>query len=287
MSPERNDPCPCGSGKKYKKCCSPAQTAQPDYIGINRAIAYKGAVGRARRGFCEAYTGLKKSWLADIESRIKTELAAQGSAASCGRGCTHCCKLFVVASLQECETIVYHLYQHEEVLKHFLGSFDAWKERICRIERLFRTIIGLHQKITAGQATVEDRKRFGEACVAYAQADIMCPFVRNGACSVYEVRPYVCAGVVATTPGDWCADGHPRHSDAVYYKVSVKSVNDMPYFALPSSGDIIASMPSLVYDILRGGYTTLSAVPGLASLKTEVFGDAEVQAVISNLKEAG
>ena len=20
-TPERNDPCPCGSGKKYKKCC--------------------------------------------------------------------------------------------------------------------------------------------------------------------------------------------------------------------------------------------------------------------------
>ena len=22
--PERNDPCPCGSGKKYKKCCGKA-----------------------------------------------------------------------------------------------------------------------------------------------------------------------------------------------------------------------------------------------------------------------
>ncbi|MDD2685093.1 MAG: SEC-C metal-binding domain-containing protein [Gallionella sp.] len=21
MKPSRNDPCPCGSGKKYKKCC--------------------------------------------------------------------------------------------------------------------------------------------------------------------------------------------------------------------------------------------------------------------------
>ena len=21
MGPDRNDPCPCGSGKKYKKCC--------------------------------------------------------------------------------------------------------------------------------------------------------------------------------------------------------------------------------------------------------------------------
>jgi hypothetical protein len=26
-SPGRNDPCPCGSGKKYKKCCGAADTA--------------------------------------------------------------------------------------------------------------------------------------------------------------------------------------------------------------------------------------------------------------------
>ena len=25
--PSRNDPCPCGSGKKYKKCCGQAQKA--------------------------------------------------------------------------------------------------------------------------------------------------------------------------------------------------------------------------------------------------------------------
>jgi hypothetical protein len=26
----RNDPCPCGSGKKYKKCCLEEQGARPD-----------------------------------------------------------------------------------------------------------------------------------------------------------------------------------------------------------------------------------------------------------------
>jgi len=25
-APDRNDPCPCGSGKKYKKCCGKAQS---------------------------------------------------------------------------------------------------------------------------------------------------------------------------------------------------------------------------------------------------------------------
>ena len=26
----RNDPCPCGSGKKHKKCCGTAKAAGPD-----------------------------------------------------------------------------------------------------------------------------------------------------------------------------------------------------------------------------------------------------------------
>jgi hypothetical protein len=28
--PGRNDPCPCGSGKKYKKCCLPKDEAEAD-----------------------------------------------------------------------------------------------------------------------------------------------------------------------------------------------------------------------------------------------------------------
>src|SRR2546427_8896440 len=34
MSVGRNDPCPCGSGKKYKKCCLPRETAP---VGRTRA----------------------------------------------------------------------------------------------------------------------------------------------------------------------------------------------------------------------------------------------------------
>ncbi|HSY29062.1 MAG TPA: SEC-C metal-binding domain-containing protein, partial [Burkholderiaceae bacterium] len=30
MSPGRNDPCPCGSGKKFKKCCADKLDAYPD-----------------------------------------------------------------------------------------------------------------------------------------------------------------------------------------------------------------------------------------------------------------
>ena len=42
MKPGRNDPCPCGSGKKYKQCCLKAEQAQPEdeflWRRIRRAI---------------------------------------------------------------------------------------------------------------------------------------------------------------------------------------------------------------------------------------------------------
>ena len=35
----RNDACPCGSGKKYKRCCLTAQVANPDVVTITANIA--------------------------------------------------------------------------------------------------------------------------------------------------------------------------------------------------------------------------------------------------------
>ena len=43
MSTGRNEPCPCGSGKKYKRCClgqaSPTESARTRLIAILAAVA--------------------------------------------------------------------------------------------------------------------------------------------------------------------------------------------------------------------------------------------------------
>ena len=282
MTPERNDPCPCGSGIKYKKCCGLKQIHRPDYIAINRAIAYKGAIGRARQGLCESYDALKKTWLADIENKLRQDLAAQDNAVSCAAGCTHCCKFFVAASLQECECIVHHLYAHDEALQHFLKSFENWKDRILKIERCFQKINMLHQKISAGSATEEEKGLFSDACADYCLSDIACPFIKEGTCAIYEVRPYVCAGIVAVTPMEWCAPGHPRHAEARYYKANMGQVSDMPYF-FPLTGQIDSSMPLMVYNIMRGGYPALGMIPGLERLRDQALNDDEVRAVLADL----
>ena len=40
MNPGRNDPCPCGSGKKYKKCCLLKKRDTDSFIlGLNNLYA--------------------------------------------------------------------------------------------------------------------------------------------------------------------------------------------------------------------------------------------------------
>ena len=36
MKTGRNDPCPCGSGKKYKKCCDPIEQTTVQNTSLNQ-----------------------------------------------------------------------------------------------------------------------------------------------------------------------------------------------------------------------------------------------------------
>jgi Fe-S-cluster containining protein len=253
-------------------------------VEVNRTIAYRGAVGKRREAFCAAYAASKKTTLTNIADNLRKEADASGKTISCGRGCSHCCKLLVVASLQECEAIVHHLYNHEATLKLFLRNFARWNERILRIEGSFRRINTLHAKITAGEASEAEIKEFDAQCDTYALQDIPCPFLADNACAIYEVRPYVCARIVAVTPSEWCRAGHPRQTEAMHLKAQMQFEKDMPYFA-PLAGDcVFSSMPFLVYRLLYEGYDALSTVPGLEKLKDEAYADPEVQAA---LRDAG
>jgi Fe-S-cluster containining protein len=287
MGTDRNAPCPCGSGKKYKKChglaSSQAAKTPPDKLEVNRVIAYKGEVGRRREAFCAAYATAKKATLAAVAERLQQEAATNDKTISCGRGCSHCCKMFVVASLQECEAIVHHLYYHEPTLRLFRRNFARWNERILKIESSFRRINAIHARMTAGEASEAESNEFDTECDRYALQDIPCPFLADNACAIYEVRPYVCARIVAVTPSEWCRAGHPRQTEAMHLKAQMQFEKDMPYFTPLASDCVFSSMPLLVYRLLNDGYDALITVPGLEKLKDEAYNDPEVQAALKNL----
>ncbi len=273
----RNDPCPCGSGKKFKKCCG-LSVNQPDCFSINRTVAYKGPLGRLREAFCVDYLEFKKKLTREMEDELRQEVAARGKTISCSQGCSCCCHLFVTASLQDCEGIVYYLYHNEGALEHFIRAFPIWQSRILKIEHCFRNINILHEKVTSEQATDEERSVFQTELALYAGQVIPCPFLVRGSCSIYEARPLVCARVISCSPADWCRPTHPDHNKVEYLKAKPRP--SMPYLKRPEYKMIYSSMPFLVYRLLAEGYGALFSLPGLENLKDEALADLEMLAVL-------
>ncbi len=281
MSHEHNAPCPCGSGKKYKKCCGETGLqALPGTIRFQRAVAYKGKVGRRRESWCADYFAFKRENIAEVEKMLREDSLAAGRTISCHKGCTTCGCAYVVASLQECEIIVYWLYHHEDALRHFLSSYQVWRARIGEVEELFNRVYSFQDRALSRETTEGERIELLVALTDYMGRGIVCPFVAGGACSIYDVRPFVCAGVVATTPPEWCLQSHPRHAEVVLYKADAHFENDAPYFRELKNKVSYGCVPYMVYTLLQGGYETLSTIPGLEEIGHEVHGDPEVRAEV-------
>jgi Fe-S-cluster containining protein len=278
----RNDPCPCGSGKKYKKCCGvePGPSKQ-DPISVNRAIAYLGDIGRRREAFCLRYMATKKDVTHSIEQGLQRDASALNQTISCSKGCGDCCaQYYVAASLQECEAIVYWLYRHEDILRHFLRAIETWRGKVSAIAPTFNVINSLYGKNILSKMTEEEKLAFRAAMDIYEGQHVPCPFLINGACSIYEVRPYVCAGVVSVSPPAWCGVAHPDHGQMKYLKTEMRLENDMPYFAKLKNSMFFGSMPLLVNDILSEGYAVLSSIPGLEGLQQAALNDPEVRTAL-------
>ncbi|MCL2679176.1 MAG: YkgJ family cysteine cluster protein [Dehalococcoidia bacterium] len=255
----------------------------PDSFEINRRIAYLGETGRRREEFCRKYIAMKETALPAMSEKLLEESEEAGKTISCGRGCGVCCCMFVVASLQECDAIVYHLYNHAAAMRVFQRNFARWNARILKIADTFRSVNDLHASITAGEASADEKSRFDAACGSYALAGNSCPFLEKDACSIYPVRPYVCASIVSLTPAEWCWVGHPRYAEVFLLKAQLNYDKDMPYFEKTSSVSIFSSMPFLVWRILNSGYDALSDVPGLGHLKSQAYAHPEVQAALREM----
>jgi Fe-S-cluster containining protein len=279
----RNDACPCGSGKKYKNCCLPSPEAvkeELDSFALNREIAYKGQVGHLREEFCINFIQNKQEVLKELQKKHNEIALARSSAITCGKGCYHCCVLFVGASIQEGEAIVYYLYQNEGKLYHFLKTYPVWRARIKESGDLFRKQPPGDNKITAGVGGGLQYENIGDLA-EYARLNIPCPFLRDGICSIYEVRPFVCAGLIVTTPAEWCNPRHPEHTRKKTYQISSTYLpKDRSFYGKDLEKPVWSFMPIMVYNMLEYGLAGMPGMAGMESLLYRYIHDPEVQPVI-------
>ena len=264
MSPETSESCPGGGDQLDKPPCG-TMGAESDPITLNRETAYTGDIGRRRRQFCLEYTSFKKTMLAQGDKMLREIVASQGESISCAKGCAKCCSLYVTATFQEAECITGFLYQHEATLQHFITAYRIWERKIGLFDhrRLDQEIA----RSLAGDLSDSEKEQLGLRVYDYNRRRVSCPFLIDNACAIYEVRPFVCAGVVAVTPPEMCAFHVPGVSRARHRKIDFDLRQEMPYFIQSRAPVVFGCMPVLVHRILEQGYSFLGSIEGLEQLR--------------------
>ena len=245
------------------------------------SIAYKGRIGKKREAFCACYVDAKIQVLQEIGKKLASAELETGKKVTCEKGCIHCCSMYIEASIQECESIVYYLYHHDAALACFLRSYPTWRAQLKANGDIFKG----RNKYWQTQPTVEMAaslwREFTEEEDRYFAQGIFCPFLSEGLCVIYEVRPYVCASYAAVTPPEYCRCGsleQPKVVKAIPHWVR----SDRSFYhpdKLPER--VLSTMPILVYEVLKSGLTCFSkaGIKGLENLDAEWLADPEVSAI--------
>jgi len=245
------------------------------WLLLNKEIAYKSNIGKKRKAFCIKYIEQKGEILEKIRAEQLKVVSKNGETISCHSGCSHCCLAYMLATLQECEAIVYYLYRNEVALSTFLDNYMNWREKLRQNGDIFKECGQLWQNSINPGASKEAQTVLQESENRYRKQNIYCPFLQDDLCLIYEVRPFTCAGLVATTPPYWCNPSGPNKPKVYVFKTP--KLIDNSFYYKEIKGWILAFMPLVVYGILKDGYKLLSNIPGLEGLEETVMKSPELR----------
>jgi Fe-S-cluster containining protein len=239
-----------------------------DSISLNKQTAYLGELGQKREAFCAEYIARKRVVFEQFRASQAEILVKTGEVITCSKGCSRCCAAYMQASVQECEAIVYYLYRHEDIMAAFLAKYPSWRQALKENGDIFKELGELWLEKTKPGSSPEAAAALVQAEKRYLSQGIMCPFLEEGSCSIYEVRPLTCAALVAATPPEWCVPG--TQNSAKMYVSHSPLLMDTSFYFNKLDGQMLAFMPLVVYGILDGGYEFLSNIPGLEGLEEVV-----------------
>jgi len=232
--------------------------------------AYQGKIGQQREAFCIEFIRQKKESYKRIQNEIFAQIKIKDERVTCHKGCSACCVLYIEASIQESEAITYYLYQKPDILSGFLDRYDFWRHRM----RLLGNPFSRCEKILHAQREEEingiDRQTLLDTLRLYHSQNIPCPFLCDSICSIYDVRPYVCANHYVTTPSEWCQAVNwcnPEFPDRpTIYMTDIDEINDLTFYSRNLNKPAIGFVPTTVYYILTEGLTYITKITGITGL---------------------
>jgi len=269
----RNDACPCGSGKKYKKCCGADDDCDSHYE-IMKRIAYQSDIGRRREAFCLEMRCLMQAHHYEALICLQDTARSVGRQLTCEKGCSSCCTQYVMTSIQEAEAIVHYLYHTQEALSVFLSQYQTWKSWPGRPDA--------DEAVCAAFINKDNNLPWKTALRAYNRLENPCPFLTDNCCSIYPVRPFACAGWGSTSPASHCRSSSPDDPDCM--EVPLRE-SDYPLY-LGYKVLTVGGMPQMVNRILSRGYLYLLDLLGIEDLKREVWSDPLLRGVLTRYQRS-
>ena len=154
--------------------------------------------------------------------------------------------------------IVAHLYRNRDVLQQFLDRYEAWRSQAGDVPD---EIDGIRNRALASSApiarVIEDTRPLSNR---YFAATIRCPFLVDGLCSIYPVRPLACSGHHAVSPPEWCAPDSQQKPEIRRVTPEDRDLLGMIRLADPWLTLFELALPTMVYRLLTEGSAELTSV---------------------------
>jgi Fe-S-cluster containining protein len=182
------------------------------------------------------------------------------------------------ANIQECEAIVYYLYNNADVYEAYINNYEVWRQKLSENGDIFKNCARLWYEKGVRGAGQKEENAFSAESDRYRDQGLACPFLVDGVCSIYEVRPYMCVGTVSSSPGEWCAKGSVNAP--TIYKTQTSAIFDRSFYFYDLNEYILTFFPISVYHILENGYKMLELITGLTGLEETALNEPEVIGLI-------
>jgi len=251
-------------------------------IALNRKTAYVGKLGKSRELFCQDYIKKKRKGIEIITQKLLKQIEDEGKTTPCKQGCVYstCCNEYVEANLQECEAIVYYLYQNENILAAFLKNYEIWRQKEKEALAIYKERETLRLEIRAfKKPPIQKIRRFENGLQEqYYKLNLPCPFLDNNQCLIYEVRPFMCVGYYSVDPIELCSPLSARMSELKRADL-INVLNDRIFYYAKLDSPFFLLVPLGVYRIINEGYSYLSTIRGIANIKNDAMREPEIASI--------
>ena len=212
---------------------------------------HKGQIGEWRRAFCKEYPDLVKRVRHNTYHSFLETITRQQKQMSCRKGCAYCCHHYVTVSVAHAISIVDYLYKKRKWLTRFLANYETWLDSGYAIaDHIDRERLSAQSASRTIDRILQDTRPLSER---YFEMNITCPFLVDGRCFIYELRPLSCSGHFSTSPCDWCSPGSREDPDL---HNMIPNDHDLMEIARITDHRLVMyelSLPIMIYRLLTEG----------------------------------